>query len=443
MLALDRPLPAAALPSALVPLPDELATVLAQVRCWSSAPAASPAGPAGAAGGPAGAQQRIAWVRGLRQLLDAAEAAFACALDAVDAHDDVHVVDGARSTQSWLRGALRLAPGDASERVRIARSGRQLLAEPLRALAEGTLVYDQVRAISRDVAVLPPDARPRAVDLLTDLARVADTAAVRVAGRRLRYVVDPDGARAEAQIQFERRYLSLSPLLDGMTAVDGLLDAESATVLSTALAPFLVPAGRADVRTTAQRRADGLVELAHLALAEGTLPLASGVSAEVQVLVRAESLAGVVGSAPALPGLLPDAPGGPGLLPVDAVGRLSCGARLTRLVLDAESVPLDLGRSRRLFSPAQRRALAVRDAGCRFPGCGRPARYTDAHHVEEWEDGGPTDLRNGCLLCRFHHRLVHEGGWRCTVADPRCGTDGRVWFLGPWGQRLSSDPRGP
>lgn len=217
MLALDRPPPAATLPSAQVPLPHELAAVLAQVRCWSSAPAAGPPGPAGAAGaagaawaagGPAGAQQRIAWVRGLRQLIDAAEAAFARALDAVDAHGDVHVVDGARSTQSWLRGALRLAPGDASERVRIARGGRSLLAEPLRALADGDVVYDQVRAIGRDVAALPPDARQRAVDLLTDLARVADTAAVRVAGRRLRYVVDPDGARAEAEVQFERRYLT-------------------------------------------------------------------------------------------------------------------------------------------------------------------------------------------------------------------------------------------
>lgn len=419
-----------ALPSLAAPLPVELGGVLEHVRSWSR-PERAPA---------AGALERVAWVRGLRQLVDAAEAAFAFALAEVDAHGDVAVLDGARSTQSWLRGALRLAPGDAGERVRIARGSRGLLAHPVTALAAGDLVYDQVRAVERSVVVLPPDVQQPAVDLLTELARQADTTAVRVAGRRLRHAVDPDGALSEAHAQFERRYLSLSPLLDGMTVVDGLLDPESATVLSTALAPFLVPAGSDDTRTTSQRRADGLVELAQAAVAAGGLPVLAGATAEVQVLVAAESLGGVVGASPAL---LPEAPGGPGLLLPESVTRIACGARLTRLVLGADSVPLDLGRSQRLFSPAQRRALALRDAGCRFPGCGRPVRYTDAHHLDEWDDGGPTDLCNGCLLCRFHHRLVHEGGWRTEVADPLRGADGRVWFIGPQGQRLASDPPGP
>ncbi len=70
-----------------------------------------------------------------------------------------------------------------------------------------------------------------------------------------------------------------------------------------------------------------------------------------------------------------------------------------------------LGRSQRLFSSHQRRLLALRDGGCRFPGCSRPPAHTDAHHVVPWSAGGATDIANAVLLCRFHHRLVHEGGW--------------------------------
>jgi hypothetical protein len=70
---------------------------------------------------------------------------------------------------------------------------------------------------------------------------------------------------------------------------------------------------------------------------------------------------------------------------------------------------LNVGRRTRTIPPALRRALEVRDRGCRFPGCG--LRFTDAHHVVHWADGGETSLENSVLLCRYHHRLVHEDGW--------------------------------
>ena len=95
---------------------------------------------------------------------------------------------------------------------------------------------------------------------------------------------------------------------------------------------------------------------------------------------------------------------------------------------------LDIGRRTRTIPPALRRALEVRDQGCRFPGCG--LRFTDAHHLEHWADGGETSLANTLLLCRHHHRLVHEGGWRVTwwgegrpvFVDPRGGEH----FDGGW-----------
>src|SRR5690606_15921228 len=90
--------------------------------------------------------------------------------------------------------------------------------------------------------------------------------------------------------------------------------------------------------------------------------------------------------------------------------RIACDASIVRVTRAHNGSVLDVGRRTRTIPPALRRALDVRDRGCRFPGCGR--RFTDAHHVKHWADGGPTSLANCLLLCAWHHRLVHEGGWR-------------------------------
>jgi len=91
------------------------------------------------------------------------------------------------------------------------------------------------------------------------------------------------------------------------------------------------------------------------------------------------------------------------------------------------------GRRTRTISPSLRRALEARDRGCRFPGCDR--RFTDAHHVKRWADGGETSLRNCCLLCRVHHRAVHEGGVSICI-----DVDGQVVFFTPRGKALFDAP---
>jgi len=96
--------------------------------------------------------------------------------------------------------------------------------------------------------------------------------------------------------------------------------------------------------------------------------------------------------------------------------RLACNAGIIPAVLDGPSRVLDLGTSRRLFDRHQRLALALRDGGCVFPGCDRPPSWTEAHHRVPWSRGGPTDLANGCLLCGFHHRLIHQGEWVLVMA---------------------------
>lgn len=98
--------------------------------------------------------------------------------------------------------------------------------------------------------------------------------------------------------------------------------------------------------------------------------------------------------------------------------RLACNAQLIPAVLDGPSRILDLGLSKRLFDRHQRLALAIRDQGCIWPGCDRPPSWSEAHHFTAWSHGGPTDLTNGCLLCGFHHRLVHNSnaGWAIRLA---------------------------
>ncbi len=109
---------------------------------------------------------------------------------------------------------------------------------------------------------------------------------------------------------------------------------------------------------------------------------------------------------------------------------LSCDASVVRIIENEKGEPLDVGRKTRTIPPAIRRALNVRDKGCRFPGCSFK-RYVDGHHVKHWAHGGETKLSNLVTLCRFHHRLVHEGQVAIQTLD-----DGAFRFIKPNGQDL-------
>jgi hypothetical protein len=105
--------------------------------------------------------------------------------------------------------------------------------------------------------------------------------------------------------------------------------------------------------------------------------------------------------------------------PVSArtVSWLACTSWLTPMLLDDDGMPLKVGRSRRLFTSGQRLGFAVRDKGCVFPGCDRPPSWCEAHHIGPWSRGGGTDLINGCLLCGYHHRLIHRDDWQVMMAE--------------------------
>ncbi|PTR28640.1 HNH endonuclease, partial [Rhodococcus sp. OK519] len=114
-----------------------------------------------------------------------------------------------------------------------------------------------------------------------------------------------------------------------------------------------------------------------------------------------------------------------GPLSIATARRLACDCHLAPVVMD-DGVPLNLGRSSRTVSKKQRRALVARDHGCAFPGCGTPPAHCEGHHVKHWADGGPTDLDNLVLMCRYHHRLLHHSHWQVEIGD-----DHHPWFTPP------------
>jgi hypothetical protein len=234
-----------------------------------------------------------------------------------------------------------------------------------------------------------------------------------------------------------------------MIALQGLLEPEAGEILLAALEPLARPADAQDDRSGDQRRADALTELARRALEGGQLPQTGGVRPQLLVTVDLDSLLGG-------PGGRGGEAGWAGPLDPEACRRLACDGAVTRVVVTrqpdhdhpggdldgddqlaarlraamallppilggAPSQPLDVGRSSRVITPAQRSALAVRDGGCVFPDCQRPLAWCEGHHLVHWADGGPTDLANLALLCRAHHRAVHDGGWQLTRGpDGRC-----------------------
>lgn len=196
---------------------------------------------------------------------------------------------------------------------------------------------------------------------------------------------------------------------------------EAAAIVRAALDPFAAPLPRtakgADPRTAGQRQADALVELARRALRTGDVPDSGGEPTQVVITMPLRTLTEGLGTA-----RLPDG----SLLAPTTARRMACDCKLIPAVLGAEGAVLDVGRAQRLFGGALRRALILRDRGCTFPGCDRPASWCDGHHIVTFADGGQTCLDNGVLLCGHHHDVVHRDGWEIRLAR-----DGVPEFIAP------------
>jgi Domain of unknown function (DUF222)/HNH endonuclease len=193
-----------------------------------------------------------------------------------------------------------------------------------------------------------------------------------------------------------------------MVRLDGNLDPETGETLITALRAVLDADARArdpeDNRSPAQRRADALGEVCRQWLDRSDRMAVAGERPHVTVIVDLLTLQGADGKSEF---------GHTGPILPQITQLWMCDASIARVVLGPKSEPLDIGRSTPVVPAPMRRAVVVRDRTCRFPGCDHPHPWCDAHHVVHWADGGRTPLGNLVLLCRRHHRLIHDPGGFC------------------------------
>lgn len=326
-----------------------------------------------------------------------------------------HTVDGYLSTGSWLAHRTRMDSGTARIKVKTARA-LDHMPVTREAMSSGDLSHTHVRVL---VGAKEQHEEAFAVSEAT-LVEAAMTLQPRMVRKVVAYWsqnLDQDATIDRSEAQHASRRLHASSTLDGMVRVDGMLDPEGGEVLLTALRALTDPAARADHAsgeveprlTPTQRRADALVDVCRHFLDRGEAPVTGGERPHVTLTVSLAALEGRDGGACEL-----DASG---VVTPEAARRIVCDAGVSRVITGTGSDPLDVGRRTRTVPPALRRALVVRDGGCRFPGCRRLPRWCDAHHLEHWLHGGDTKLSNLVLLCRSHHRLMHEGGFVVGAAD--------------------------
>jgi hypothetical protein len=384
---------------------------------------------------------------------------------------------GCKSCAHWLSYTCALGSGAAREHVRVARRLQEL--PGIRAAFErGELSYSQVRALSR---VATPELEGR----LLELARHSTASQLERVLRAYRGVLARELTASE--IADGERYLTCEHDADGALVIRGRLPAEEGALLVAALeagrdqlrsaasdgdpaeacpgpvarkgsggsVPCGSPSGEMPAETEDSRRPrpsnpDALLLMADTLLASGAAERTGGERYQVVVHVDLDALSGTeevtAGIDNTTPGTEAGLPGagnaalshvcrlehGEALDP-ETARRLACEASVVS-ILERGGRPLSVGHKTRSVPPALRRALASRDQGCCFPGCGQ-TRFLHAHHIEHWAHGGRTELGNLVQLCAYHHRLIHERGYGLTR-----GPDQSLIFRRPDGREIPAAP---
>lgn len=342
---------------------------------------------------------------------------------------------GARSPERLLQTAAGLSAREAGALVRVGRlvasapdpvgGSAQGLAPVAAAIASGSLSLASADAILTGLGApgeaVSPAALGEAATRLVDAAAQLTPEQLAAEARFLRSELEEESVPDREQARREQRFLRLTPLLDGMTRLAGLLDPESAAVVRNAFDAATSPrrggprfvdpeqAARAreiadDPRSTDQLALDAFVALLRIgAEADPSRVLGAGRHA-VRVLVTDSDLARRQGAG--------QLEGQADAVSIATVERYVCDAGTVPIHFDSEGQVVNVGREQRLFTPRQRIGLAARDGGCRWAGCDRPPSWTEAHHINHWtRDGGRTDIADGILLCTHHHHLAHDNGW--------------------------------
>ncbi len=366
-------------------------------------------------------------VEGLIAAKDRLDGLLAERLVALDRRD-VTVTECGRSTRGWLIEEQRRAPGEAGQLLWAARRyGRHpVLASAVEA---GEVSARHTRAILDTLDKLPATIETDAEAILVEAARTLDPGQLgRLTHELLIRTGAEDEALARAQRQHDARRASIVTTFDGMVHLDALLDPLAGQTLLTAVRALAQKTGPEDERTPAQRSADALVELADHRLRCHHLPDTGGLPTQVMVTIDHATLAGQVEGWGLLEGAIP--------LSAAAVRRLACEAELIPVVLGGDSEILDIGRTSKTWTRAQRRAARLRDRGCTFPGCQAGLHRCELHHIDHWSRGGPTSLHNSAHLCAFHHWLIHHKNWGMEQL-----ATGELVFTSPDGLELRAPPR--
>jgi hypothetical protein len=320
--------------------------------------------------------------------------------------------DGHLSVTSWIESTIGVGWSEAAKEVRMARALEEMPAVR-EALAEGEVSSSAVGTLvaAREAN---PEEFSKSEEILVEAARSLPVRDLKRAVDHWKSAVEPEAELREERERFDRRVLRVSPTFEGMVRVDANLDRETGQCLITALRSVTdswVRSGGEDDRTPGQRRADALGEICRGHLDRPDRPVVGGERPHLTVVMDLESLEGRAGRRCELDEA--------GRITGTAARRIACDASVARVITSGRSEPLDVGRRTPVVPASLRRAVVVRDRGCRFPSCDRPSGWCDAHHAVHWSDGGETKLSNLLLLCRGHHRMVHEGfGIQITEAGP-------------------------
>lgn len=337
-------------------------------------------------------------------------------------------------TQFLVR-VLQISHGEAASRVRAAAAvgprtsmlGEQLEPQLPRLAAlqrRGEVSAEKVAIVERAMhhlsrPGLDPEAVETAEQLLVEHAPILAVGDLRRFAFRVVDAADPDGPEPiDDALQQDRRHLELKLRRDGMWHLHGKLTATVGAQLTAILDPLAKPRSSSiegengtctqisDERPYGQRLHDGLDEACGKLLRSIDQPSVGGTPASVIVTIDVDELLAKAGLAET---------GNGGQLTSEQLLRIADEAEIWPTIITRSGVPLALGRAQRLASRGQTMALIARDGGCSFPGCSHPPGWCDRHHIVDWIRGGPTDLDNLTMLCRYHHTHFLQRGWTCRI----------------------------
>lgn len=370
--------------------------------------------------------------------------------------DGLWATEGARSFAHWLAARTGSTLATARATVATGRALRDHLPITAAAGLAGEVSADQVATMVRVAATsevrraaLAAPADECGEGFLVDHAKQNGADGFRNLARRWAAAADPESDERGCVEACDREFVAMSATSGGYHLA-GFLTTEHGAVVLTALGAVMGAPAPDDRRTTQQRRAQGLADLARLVLDHGLVGTGSAVRPHLSVVVDFETLRrAVAGSAPAdeqdeafrraassrrdgcLFRLAPVADVerfavaevlGAGPVPASVLARLACDSEISRVVFGPDSQVINVGRAERTFTGPRRKAVIARDVTCRFPGCTAPPALGEIHHIAQWaRDHGDTDVNAGVLLCWHHHDLVHRlhveirpspgGGW--------------------------------